>query len=56
MYKALSVQCQRCTKKKKNKKKKITLRCMGICHAQFNFDITFLFIVINNITLLSSVA
>ena len=27
MYKALSVRCQRCTKKKKNKKK-ITLRCM----------------------------
>ena len=29
MYKALSVRCQRCTKKKKNKKN-ITLRCMVI--------------------------
>ena len=36
MYKALSVRCQRCTKKKKNKKK-ITLRCMviGTCAVQF---------------------
>ena len=35
MYKALSVRCQRCTKKKN--KKKITLRCMvtGTCAVQF---------------------
>ena len=35
MYKALSVRCQRCTKKKQ--KKKITLRCMviGTCAVQF---------------------
>ena len=34
MYKALSVRCQRCTKKKK---KKIMLRCMviGTCAVQF---------------------
>ena len=36
MYKALSVGCYRCTKKKKNKKK-IVLRCMaiGACAVQF---------------------
>ena len=36
MYKALSVWCQRCTKKKKNKNK-ITLRCIviGTCAVQF---------------------
>ena len=36
MYKALSVRCQRCTKKKKNNKK-ITLRCIviGACAVQF---------------------
>ena len=39
MYKALSVRCQCCTKKKKNKKK-ITLRCMVIkplCNSIFTF-------------------
>ena len=40
MYKALSVRCQRCAKKKKNKKK-ITLRCIviGACAVQFSRDI-----------------
>ena len=37
MYKALSVRCQRCMKKKKKNKKKITLHCMviGTCAVQF---------------------
>ena len=51
----VGTRCQRCTKKKKNKKK-ITLRCIVIGAWLVQFYITFLCIVIHNITLLSTVA
>ena len=55
MYKASSVpRCQRCTKKKN--KKKITLYGMVIGAFAVQFFITFLCIVMHNITLLATVA